>query len=311
MGDAIERLIAEMFRTHGLNVTIQGGTYTMFDPLTGANQRGECDVIVETADTIVFVETKKKPHRRISQTGDALANLIDLSGSLFDAQAQLARHERILLHHGHIQLDNGKRLEHNGRAVERIAATLLDYGSLQDKYFLSQLFKVLAGASINAPGVDGATAQKLEKLNQRVSLLRTEIEQLTKLGQPAHRLFFNCWFFSLPQLVLLLDGIDEPAGFRGRLDKLRHFTFHTLELLQRFWFGEAGQAYLAVIKIGWPILASLLFAAAGMYWRYGPPQQKLPLSLHHRCRWQFCNCRNSRSEANRGCFPEQFSMLLS
>jgi hypothetical protein len=81
IGSAVERVVADAFRAHGLNVTIQGGTYKMLDPLTGANQVGECDVVVETPEAIVFVETKKKPHRRVSATGDALANLIDLSGS--------------------------------------------------------------------------------------------------------------------------------------------------------------------------------------------------------------------------------------
>jgi Holliday junction resolvase len=124
MGSAVERVVAAALRGHGLNVTIQGGTYKMLDPLSGANQVGECDVVAETPEAIVFVETKKKPHRRVSSTGDALANLIDLSGSLFDAQAQLAQHERILLHHNYIQFESGKRLDHGGRNIERIAVTL-------------------------------------------------------------------------------------------------------------------------------------------------------------------------------------------
>jgi hypothetical protein len=115
LGNVIERVVADTIRAHRLNVTIQGGTYKMLDPVTGKNQVGECDVMVEGPDFIIFIETKKKPHRRVSATGDALANLIDLSGSLFDAQAQLARHERILLHHRHILFDDGTRLDHNGR----------------------------------------------------------------------------------------------------------------------------------------------------------------------------------------------------
>ena len=140
MGTAIERVVADALRAHNLNVTIQGSKYSMPDPLTGSNQDGECDVVVESPEFIVFLETKKKPHRRLSATGNALANLIDLSGSLFDAQAQLARHERILLHHGHIQFEDGRRFNMNGRSIERIALTLLDYGSLQDKFLLKQLF---------------------------------------------------------------------------------------------------------------------------------------------------------------------------
>lgn len=241
MGDAIERSVASTFRTHGLDVTIEGKTYTMFDPQTGTQQKGECDVVVETPENVVFVETKKKPHRRVSATGDALANLIDLSGSLFDAQAQLARHERILLHHGHIQFDDGKRLECKGRSIERIAITLLDYGSLQDKYLLSQLFEALAGVSIKASGVNAAAAKKLAELNESVALLRKEIEELGKLGHQGNQLFFNCWFFSMPQLVLLLDGINDPSAFRDRLNRLKHLTFHTLDFYRDFGLARRGK----------------------------------------------------------------------
>ena len=241
LGGAVERVVTENFRAHGLDVTIQGSTYTMFDPLTGEQQAGECDIVVETPESIVFVEAKKKPHRRVSATGDALANLIDLSGSLFDAQAQLARHERILLHHRHIRFDDGKRLDYKERNIERIAITLLDYGSLQDKYLLSQLFKALAGVSINASGTDNATAKKLAELNESVALLRKEIEELAKLGREGNKLFFNCWFFSAPQLLLLLDGINDPSGFAERLRKLKHFTFHTLDFFRDFGLARRGK----------------------------------------------------------------------
>jgi hypothetical protein len=222
MGSAVERVTAAAFSTHGINITIQGSTYSMLDPLTGGKQTGECDVVVETPECIVFIETKKKPHRRASATGDALANLIDLSGSLFDAQAQLAQHERILLRHQYIQFDDGKRLNHGGRDIERMAITLLDYGSPQDKFFLRQLFGALAGVSFGAEGIDATNAEKLSELNASVALLVKEIETLVQLGKTRDELFFNCWFLA-------------------RLKSLKHFTYRTLDFYRDFGLARRGK----------------------------------------------------------------------
>ncbi len=53
-----------------------------------------------------------------------------------------------------------------------------------------------------------------------------------------NQLFFNCWFFSLPQLVLLLDGIDGAAELAKRLSRLKHMTFRTLDFYRDFAFGR-------------------------------------------------------------------------
>jgi hypothetical protein len=64
LGRAIERFTAGALRAHGLTVSVEGEKYKMFDPLKGANQAGECDLVAEGSDFIAFVETKKKPQRR-------------------------------------------------------------------------------------------------------------------------------------------------------------------------------------------------------------------------------------------------------
>jgi Holliday junction resolvase-like predicted endonuclease len=210
MGRALERVAANAFRAHGITPTVHGNKkYKMLDPSTGKKQEGECDLVVGTLQRIVFVELKKQPHRHVSSTGNALANLIDLSASLFHAQHQLARHERILLHSNHLLFENGYRLDYGRRGIERMAITLLDYGGLQDKYLLKQLFAALVGADIKADGIDTDTAKKLSKLNKYMKQLLSEAKALEKLGQSDKLLFLNCWFLSMPQLLLLLDGVTN------------------------------------------------------------------------------------------------------
>ena len=119
---------------------------------------GECDIVVETAKTIIFMEVKKKPLTRRAQAGSDAHVLLDLANSLLAAQVQAGWHEVRLRKHGFIELDdNGTktRLELNGRGVERIAVSLMQFGSFQDRILLKQFLEatlraVLAGWSSSA-----------------------------------------------------------------------------------------------------------------------------------------------------------------
>ena len=139
---ALENAIADFFRNRRYKVDHVAKTYKMLDPLTGKQIAGECDVVVETLNHIVFLEAKKKPLTRVSQTGDVLANLIDMSDSLLYAQSQAATHERLLRHHRHLRFDDGSRLELGTRHVDRIAVILARP-------------RMHSGSAVNQDGVSG------------------------------------------------------------------------------------------------------------------------------------------------------------
>ena len=226
LGQGVEAVIADAFRAAGLNVSVEGGVYRARGAASGT-ATGECDVVVETDDLILFVEVKKKPLRRASATGDAVFGLVDLAASLFAAQAQLARHEQTLLGDGAIEFESGYVLELRGRSVERIAATWLDFGGLQDKVLLKQVFEAMPGRRVDAPG--HYEAKRLAQLNGAIARLESEILELRALGKDENALFMNCWFLSAPQLMLLLDGVGEPGLFERRLRRMRHLSFRTLD----------------------------------------------------------------------------------
>jgi hypothetical protein len=92
----------------------------------------------------------------------------------------------------------------------------------------------MARVSLSAPDSDPDTARKLSKLNDSVAHLNKEAEALVNLGKQPQELFFNCWSLSVPQLLLLLDGINDPAGFMNRLKRFKHVTFHTLDFYRDF-----------------------------------------------------------------------------
>jgi hypothetical protein len=223
IGLAAERLIRSELRAHG--VPVVHGTYTV------AGEDGECDCAAETPSTIVLFELKKKALRFAARSEDDVALLVDLSKSLLDAQLQLAGHEARLLEFGGLELDdNGviSLLTRQGRDIERIAVSLLDYGMLQDRVLIDRILRLVAGSKLSAAEV---SAQKeLDKIMADGGRLLEKVNRIGALDPGrADQPFFNCWFLSVPQILILLDGVDSPASLWERLRSPRHVTTGRLD----------------------------------------------------------------------------------
>ena len=133
---AIERFLETEFAAHG--VPICGGEYD------ADGEHGECDLVIETPETVIFSEVKKKALTRRAKAGSDADLLLDLAGSLLAAQAQAGWHEVRLRRHEHLDLKREgmtRRLALNGRQVERVAVSLFDFGSFQDRILLKQFLE--------------------------------------------------------------------------------------------------------------------------------------------------------------------------
>ena len=181
VGPAIGRFLETEFASHG--VPINGGDYD------AGREHGECDLVIETPETVIFAEVKKKALTRRSKAGSDADLLLDLAGSLLAAQAQAGWHEVRLRHDGHLDLRRdgiATRLELNDRGVERLAVSLLDFGSFQDRILLKQFLE----ATLNARFTPAATSlnKKFEKINDALIEIREQMAALhpgPKRGQPA------------------------------------------------------------------------------------------------------------------------------
>lgn len=238
LAKAMEKVLAGTLRRANVNVSVDGTKYFAAGAKKGETT-GECDVVVETDTQVIFLEIKKQPLRRVSATGDAAAGLVDLTASLFAAQGQCAGHEEVLLREDALNFENGYTLERRGRSIDRFAMTWLDYGGLQDKLLLDQIFTALIGRRV---GTDHPKeGKKLEKLNEAIAALEGEVARLQALGKDSHALFINCWFISVPQLAMLLDGVNGPAEFDQRLTRFRHMSLRTLDFYRDFAFARSGR----------------------------------------------------------------------
>jgi len=217
VGHAIERFVCAEFTNHG--VTVASGDYDV------DGRHGECDVVVQTPKTLIFMELKKKSLTRRARAGSDVHLLMDLAGSLLDAQAQAGWHDLSIKSQGFLDLErNGstERISLGGRSVERVAVGMLDFGSFQDRILLKHFFEATLNASFGAS--DPGLADRFEEINRTLDEIREQYSIAHKDEAEVHFPFFNCWFVSVPQLLVLLDNVSDSSSFREALWDCRHIT---------------------------------------------------------------------------------------
>lgn len=225
LGTELENLIkVEMNKN---NINYQSGHYK-FD-----GEEGDCDIIIESNDTIVLIEVKKKALTRASQSGDDIKLILDLSKSLLDAQLQVGKHEILLRKNGYIRFDDGTKLEFNDRTIERIALTLLDYGGFQDRYVINHLLEVMSTSNFVAN--DSKYENHFKELKEKTDKLKKQTKVLAKYDDIYIKFpFFNCWFFSLPQLLILIDDSLDNESFVHQMRKIKHIRFMSLDFYYEY-----------------------------------------------------------------------------
>ena len=231
MGDYLERFVKEQLQT--LKIKYSYGHYSVDSrsKYKKSREKGECDIIIESDDTIIFIEIKKKSLRNNAKGGCGAAIIADLAGSLLESQIQLGWHEIIIRSEGYLELtpnhepNNKYRLELNGRSIERVTLTLLDFGGFQDRNFLFQFLQLmLSTSSIDA--LDSANAKEVinrSKINKKLPIFLQQHEHLKSLNPRQEQFpFYDCWFLSLPQFLILIDDLSEKKSIKKLLDQTKY-----------------------------------------------------------------------------------------
>ena len=217
VGLAIEHFLKMEFASHGV--------YTTSGDYDAAGEHGECDLVIEVPETVIFSEVKKKALTRRAKAGSDAHLLLDLAGSLLAAQAQAGGHEVRLRRHGYLDLKlNGivKRLELNGREIERVAISLFDFGSFQDRILLKQFLE--STLNVIFTPTDTTLNKDFDDINRALVRVRDQISELYKNQVTIRQPFFNCWFLSVPQILVMLDGVTNDAAFKAELWSFRHLV---------------------------------------------------------------------------------------
>jgi len=100
------------------------------EEISSKSQEGECDYILETDDTIIFIELKQKTLTSESRSGFEIKTLTDLASSFLHPLTQATKHEYFLIRDGRINFTDGTTINLNNRKIEKIALTAFGFYGL-------------------------------------------------------------------------------------------------------------------------------------------------------------------------------------
>lgn len=194
---------------------------SMRNELNTTRENGECDFIIETPETIIFIEAKKRSLSSWAQNGDIAALSSDLAYCVFSSQIQCNWHEIILKKYNQINFKSGKKLIWKNRTIEKISLSMFDFMSLHDGMVLGKILSGLYGKIL----VDTSGSNNLSKINEKIiewsdQYSRYELKDYFKFNHP----FMNCRFFNAFQLIELLDGVNSAIEFKNAIWSNRHVT---------------------------------------------------------------------------------------
>jgi hypothetical protein len=240
IGTAIEPMLAEAFRSRGIEPVAVSEKYV------SGKKIYDCDLAVVSTDAVILFEIKKKALTKASMAGGILEGLSDLCRSMIKAQTQLGKQEIELRKSGEILFQSGVRLELGNRRVERIAVTLLDWGSMQDRLISDTVLETLATASIEAKDLGPEDLSTFIESRDILEVLRSQTEELCRIKGSFDRPFFDCFFLGVPQILFLLNGTHSTEEFHANLKIIKHSFTGTLDMFQTLIDRHRMKASLAV-----------------------------------------------------------------
>lgn len=195
---------------------------------------GECDFIIETSDTVIFIELKKKILTRNSQGGKVLSILIDLTKSFIESQIQSNWHEIIMKKYGKITFKSGHEIYLKDRNVEKISLSAFDYMSLHDSSILQHTIQNLLGQSLEVMSEDPGDQQKIQLVNKSLETLSKQysFEEIIT-NRDLRSSLFSCRFFNIFQFMTLLNNTNSENDFKDEIWETRHISTG-----QKDWFQE-------------------------------------------------------------------------
>ena len=204
----------------------------------------ECDLVIETKKSVIFVECKKKEFTMAALSGDMNKLLDDYIKAVIEAQAQCLEHARFLHENQKMEfVDSNSTLELNDRKIIRISVGLFDTYALNEHYNTMRGLEFAShkqysySFSKDAPKkfIKSKTAQfeksnrKLSSINENLGVLKkfetdngSEKEEIKR--EMAEKL--NSWNLSLEHILFLLNKCKEDSlEIDDELQYMNNMTF--------------------------------------------------------------------------------------
>ena len=214
LGNRLEEFIAKLLKKYGINF-IKGGEYKF------KKNKSECDFIIESDESIIIMEVKKKVLTRESKSGRDYKIFIDLSKSLLYSQIQAGKVETLLKRDKKITLDigdNKKTINLNDRVIKRISLTQFEYGSLYNHIFIKHFLKAQLRGDFTLENGDDNLNREFEKFIKYAKQFRNQYIELNEIQEEDFNYFiYRCYFMSLSQLFEVIKKSKDNNTFDKNL----------------------------------------------------------------------------------------------
>lgn len=227
-GEGTERLTNYVFKKYGFSPTFEDAKYDL-----GGSNNGECDLVFEDDENIIFVECKAKALTRGAMTGNQGDALLDFAGSVFASQAQALKHERILRTLGEICFPDGRCLAFRNRRITRLTVTLVDHGMLQNQWVLNSFYQALLSMQVSCSS-DYSKKKQVDDFNKNLQIVREEMKQLLAAGLDFRVLSLTASSASIAQLDVILNGAQSIGNIAQRL--LPRISYSTFNILLEYFY---------------------------------------------------------------------------
>ena len=240
VGSMLEDLIKQKLAEKSIHV--KAGEYSV------DKKQGECDIVIESATDILLIEVKKKSMTCDARKGEIYKIILDIAGSLFNAQEQCHRTEAFLMHEGQITLVNHDKqevLELNNRNVEKMALTLLDYGTLHDNIIATTILREMMSYrfevdenEVKAYEPDSnkqkATIKGYKSLEKKQNDFNNYISDImASLGKSPedYHIFYDSCFYNMEQLFYVIKKSSSAENLIYFVKEKKHISYGTFD----FW----------------------------------------------------------------------------
>ena len=238
LGERLEMFIAGMLEERGITF-IKGGKFKFM------KNEAECDFIIESDNSIIIIEVKKKVLTRNSKSGRDYSIFFDLSNSLLYSQIQAGKVELLLKENGKILLDSNNSkytVSWKNRVIKRISLTQFEYGSLNNQIFVEKFFESLLNANYVLVNGDDDLNKKFTKFIKRSVQFREQYIKLDDFHKEDFKSFvYRCYFMSLSQLYEILKRSTDNNSFDENLPDNR-FQFGTFDWYYEYDILNRGEA---------------------------------------------------------------------
>ena len=196
------------------------------------NEDGQCDAVVETQDSIIFIEVKKKAISSIAMEGDEVKIAEDIIDSFIHSQEQILKHVYSIKLDNEITFDNGDVLKYNNKNLIKVSISLFDNHMLNDKMMAVNILEYFHKIKFNNP------TKSQNKKNAKIKSLLINLEKIYKDNPDEYSIDrYDTYFLSLELFMYYLE-FGKPIN--KVLSEIRNSTFST---------GDLYYEYLQLLKI--------------------------------------------------------------